>query len=108
MSGERANRAERRRINLCHLHGGGSYEGAAIINCVYRSLYVAPFIYINIMNFCLLVILQQSRNFQAFLISRYSQHCYLAIFIILLELRRRVQQKMVKFVATGKMMHTHK
>ena len=99
-SGERANHAERRRICLRHLHSGGSHEGAAI-NYVYRSLYVAPFIYINIMNFCLLVISQQSRNFQAFLISRYSQHCYLAIFIILLELRQHVQQKKAKFVATG-------
>ena len=40
-------RAERRRIRLRHLHGGGSHEGAAI-NYVYRSLYVAPFIYIYI------------------------------------------------------------
>ena len=60
------------------------------------------------MNFCLLVISQQSRNFHAFLISRYSQHCYLAISIVLLELRRRVLQKMAKFVATDKMTHTHK
>ena len=60
------------------------------------------------MNFFLLVISQQSRNFHTFLISRYSQHCYLAIFIILLELQRCVQQKMAKFVATGKMTYTYK
>ena len=61
------------------------------------------------MNFWLLALL--SRNNLAIskvFYSRYSQHCYLAIFIILLELRRRVQQKMAKFVAIGKMTHTHK
>ena len=58
---------------------------------IYICMYIYVYIYYELLTACYLATISQFPSFSY--ISRWSQHCYLAIFIVLLELRRRVQQK---------------